>query len=270
MTSLGVWIKAGVIIFKTKLSRKRCVACDERFYLLSIPIDPVTMKSATEKCEEFISAGIPRHVLTADALGIFQANNDPELMMIMNSADLSTPDGAGVILAAKMNGLALPSRVSGVDLVTELAKISNDKGYRIFIFGAEEGVAKTAADNLCAAYPSLQISGTRNGYYTEKEEPEIVEEIKNSKSDILFVALGIPRQERFIYKYKEYLGIPVMIGVGGSFDVISGKLNRAPIFFQKCGLEWLYRALKEPKTRIKRMQGLPQFILLSWKKRKKS
>ena len=242
---------------------------DERFCLLSVPIDPVTMDVAVQRCGEFIVQGGAHHVLTADALGIWQANNDPELLEIMRCTDLSTPDGAGVMLCASFNGIALPARVSGVDLVKELADLAAKKGYKIFLFGAAEGVAQAAAENLVKEFPALQIAGTKNGFYDKENEQSIAEEIAKSGADILFVALGIPRQEKFISTYRDTLNIPVMAGIGGSFDVISGKIARAPKIFQKMGLEWLYRAMKEPRVRFKRMQGLPQLIILAWEQRKR-
>ena len=247
---------------------KRVPFATGRINILDVPVDPLTMEEALARIEEYIRSGRPHHIFTADASGIMRAQEDPALHAIVTLADLVTPDGSGVLLASRINGAALPERVSGVDLVEHISAMAAERGYAIYLFGAVEGTAQAAAEALQGRYPGLKVAGVRNGYFTGDEEAKIVEEIAAAKPDALFVALGIPKQEIFIRKHFEALGVPVMIGVGGSFDVVSGRLKRAPAWMQRTGLEWLYRFLQEP-SRLPRLAALPQFVFASWRSRKR-
>lgn len=259
---------AGIIFSGLLIHRwKKIPAAKNRIEILHVPIDPVTMPEALERIEHFIQTGEPHHVFTADASGIMRAQDEVEFQKIIKQADLITPDGAGVLFASRMYGVALPERVSGVDLVENISELAAKTGYSIYLFGAAEGVAKSAADQLLLRYPELKIVGVRNGYYTPEQEEEIVVQIVQTKPDVLFVALGIPKQELFIHKYFNKLHVPVMIGIGGSFDVISGRLNRAPVWMQRTGLEWMYRLLQEP-SRLPRLSALFQFVLAVRRERK--
>jgi len=178
-----------------------------------------------------------------------------------------TPDGAGVLLATRMKGMRLPERVSGVDLVDRISEMAARKGFRIYLLGASEMVVQAAAGVLAARYPGLIIAGIHDGYFKPEDEPRVVRDIATARPDVLFVALGIPKQEQFIRSYFTELGVPVMIGVGGSYDVISGTLKRAPEWMQKSGMEWLYRLMQQP-SRLPRLAALPKFMLAAWKTRK--
>ncbi len=246
---------------------KRAPLATERVELLDVPVDPLTMAEALARIEEFIRSRTPHHVFTADALGIMRSQDDPDLLEIVRQADLSTPDGAGVMFASGLHGVRLPERVSGVDLVERLCALSARKGYRIYLFGAAPKVAEAAAACLQARYPSLLIAGMHHGYFSPEEEADIVRDIAAAHPDILFVALGIPKQEQFIRRHFHALGVPAMLGVGGSFDVISGRLHRAPRWMQRLSLEWLYRLIQEP-SRLPRITALPRFIMAAWKTRK--
>ena len=245
---------------------KRLPLAAERLTLLEVPIDPLTMAEALARIEEFVRSGQPHHVYTADATGIMRAQDDPALLAIVRQADLSTPDGAGVLFATGLHGARLPERVSGCDLVEHVSALAAERGYRVFFFGAEEGTARDAAQTLAARYPGLHVAGVRNGFFTDEEEPAIVREIAAAHPDILFVALGVPRQEQFIRGHFAELGVPVMMGVGGSFDVISGHLQRAPVWMQRAGLEWLFRLLQQP-SRLPRLAALPRFLLAAGQER---
>lgn len=246
---------------------KRVPFATERLELLDVPVDPLTMPEALERIEAFVLSRTPHHIFTADAVGIMHTQEDPELLDIVRHADLITPDGAGVMFASGLHGARLPARVSGVDLVEELSELSARKGYRIYLFGAAHGIAATAATCLKSRYPSLVVAGTRNGYFTAEEEEGIVRDIVAARPDILFVALGIPKQEQFIRRHFQELGVPAMLGVGGSFDVISGRLRRAPLWMQNMSMEWLYRFIQEP-SRLPRFIALPRFVMAAWKTRK--
>ncbi|HEY3377818.1 MAG TPA: WecB/TagA/CpsF family glycosyltransferase [Armatimonadota bacterium] len=236
----------------------------ERVAILDVPIDPLTMAQALGRIDEFIRSRAPHHIFTADASGIMRAQDEPVLLDIVQQADMVTPDGAGVMLASHLHGVQLPERVSGVDLVEAISALAAQRGYRIYLFGAADGVAQSAADTLQARYAGLTIAGTRHGFFAAEEAGAIAREIAETKPDALFVGLGIPKQEQFIRTHFHTLGVPVMIGIGGSFDVISGRLQRAPRWMQRTGLEWLYRFAQEP-TRLPRLAALPQFVIAAWR-----
>lgn len=234
--------------------------------ILDIPVDPLTMDEVLDRIEAYIRSGQPHHVFTADASGLMRTREDARFHSLVQQADLVTPDGAGILLASRINGMALPERVSGVDLVERISALSAVRGYRLFLFGAAEGVALAAAEKLRERHPGITIIGIRNGYFSAGEEAGIVQKITVARPDVLFVALGIPKQEEFIRAHFHELGVPVMIGIGGSFDVISGSLQRAPHWMQRAGLEWLYRFLQQP-SRLPRLAALPQFVLAAWRSR---
>ena len=238
---------------------RRLPVASGRVELLDVPIDALTMAEALARIEEFVRSGKPHHVFTADATGIMRAQDDPELLAIVRQADLSTPDGAGVLTAGHLRGFRLPERVSGCDLVELLSALAAERGFRVYFFGAAEGIARDAAEALGQRHPGLIVAGIRNGYFTAEEEPALVAEIAAAHPDILFVALGIPKQEQFIRRHFTELAVPVMLGIGGSFDVLSGHLQRAPRWMQRAGLEWLFRLLQEP-SRFPRMAALPRFL----------
>lgn len=228
--------------------------------VLGIPVDAVTMAEAVEKVGRFIEEGGKHVIFTPNAEIIMQAQRDPELKDILKNADMLTADGAGVVLASGMLGNRLPEKVSGVDLVQEIFRTFASKGLRCFLFGARPGVAEEAAVNIIKDNPGIVVAGCRNGYFSDEECDEIIAEINKSAPDILLVALGAPKQEKWISKHLDKLDVKVCIGVGGTLDVLSGKVRLAPEFFRKSGLEWFYRLCREPR-RAKRMLDLPRFML---------
>lgn len=249
---------------RLKKRLKNIPSATTRQVILNVPIDPVTMAQAVEKVKEFIAEGGPHHIFTADASGIMAANGDKEMLAIVNRAALVTADGAGALLAAQMHGYSFPERVSGVDLVEQLCAFAAKEGHAVYLFGAGEGIAEAAADKLTARYHKLKIAGTHNGFYRHDDEKQLVADIVATNPKILFVALGIPKQEKFISHNFQQLGDCVMVGVGGSFDVISGQLKRAPRCMQRAGLEWLYRLAQQP-ARLPRLLALPRFIIAAWR-----
>ncbi|MCM1136914.1 MAG: WecB/TagA/CpsF family glycosyltransferase [Clostridium sp.] len=199
-------------------------------------------------------------IVTLNAEILYKAQTDPRLLQVINQAELVTPDGSGIVLAAqKLCGRQI-ERVTGIDLMQELCRQSAACGWRVYLLGAKPGVAEAAAQNLQSKYGTL-VCGWHDGYFSEDEQAWIIGEINEKKPDILFVGLGAPRQEFWIAENRSRLRVPLLIGVGGCFDVISGNLKRAPLFFQRLGLEWLWRLLKEP-WRFGRMLALPKFVLL--------
>lgn len=191
---------------------------------------------------------------------IMKAQDDPEFKVILNEGDLVIPDGIGVVLASKIHHLGLSERVPGIELMTMMLEYCNRTGKSIYLFGGQPNVANLAAQKIKESYPNLRIAGTRDGFFESSQEINILDEINEKKPDILFVALGAPKQEKWINKYKKTINAKVAMGVGGSLDVWAGTVKRAPVFFQKTGLEWFYRLLKQP-TRIVRMMLLPKFMI---------
>lgn len=235
--------------------------------LLGMRVDRVDMAGALALVERFITQGTPHHIVTADASMVVTATEDPEFAAIVEASDLVTPDGAGILWATKRSGEPVTAKVSGVDLSERCIALSAQKGWRVFLFGAAPGVAAQAADKMRERYPGANIVGVRDGFFKADEEARVVEEIRAVKPDVLLVALGIPKQEKFIYRHKAALGVPVCIGVGGTLDVFSGTVKRAPVWMQNVGLEWLYRLASNPK-KISKVKLLPRFALMTLREKK--
>lgn len=189
---------------------------------------------------------------------IIKAKNDPALKKLLNEAEFQIPDGIGVILASKIQKGQITSRVTGVDMMMRLCEEAEKRQKPIFLYGGKPGIADKAAEKLKELYPSIIISGTQDGY--EKDNEKVIAKINEAKPDLLFVAMGSPKQENWINANREQLHPTIYQGVGGSFDVLAGNVKRAPEAFQKIGMEWFYRLMKEPK-RIKRQIALPLFLL---------
>lgn len=226
--------------------------------VLGVKIHRVDMQAAMGLIRRFALGNSPRIVVTADASAVSLAQRDRDFLNLVNSADLVTPDGAGILWAARRLGKPLIERVSGVDICRELCKIAAEEGFSVYLLGAAPGVAEKAARNLAAEFPGLIIAGTHDGYFSEQESPKIAQQIRESGAKALFVAMGIPKQEKWIREHVERTGVGVAIGVGGSFDVFSGNVRRAPVWMQKHGLEWLFRLITNPR-KISKVAELPRF-----------
>ncbi len=197
-------------------------------------------------------------VVTADSSGLAAAHNDPDLKAIYKQAALATADSIGVVWALRRQG-ARVERVSGVDIVDHVCGLSAEKGYRIYFLGAAPGVAELAAEKLRLRHPGCNIVGTRNGFFPATDDEFVAKEVADAKPDVLFVAMGIPRQEKFIAATLPLIGAKVAMGVGGSFDVFSGRVKRAPVVVQRLHLEWLWRLLQNPR-KIHKVKMLPRFV----------
>lgn len=235
----------------------------DEVHLLGVRVDRVTMAEAMQRVEQFMRQDTPHMIVTSDASGLMAAQDDEELRRIVNEADLVTADGAGVILSARLLNMPLDVRVSGCDMVGEICRVAAKLGRSVYLLGAAPGVAEKAAASLQQMAPGLTIAGCRDGYFTPEDEPDIIADIAARRPGALFVALGIPRQEKWIKAHMPQLGVPVCIGVGGSFDVISGLKKRAPRWMQRTGTEWLYRVCKEP-SRLPRLTALPRIVLMTF------
>ena len=237
--------------------------------ILGVPVDAITMGEAVARIDSFIEKRTPVLVATANAEMLMRATHDGALRRILQGAAMVTPDGAGTVWAAHHLGHAMPERVAGYDMVQELMREAPAKHRRIFFFGSAPGVADKAKKKAEQLYPGIEIVGTRNGFFTAADEPAIIEEIKAAHPDILLAALGVPKQEKWLAKHLGELGVPVAIGVGGTFDVMAGVMKRAPRWMQRAKLEWLFRGMMQPK-RAGRLLALPRFVLkVHAQKRKK-
>jgi N-acetylglucosaminyldiphosphoundecaprenol N-acetyl-beta-D-mannosaminyltransferase len=220
------------------------------------------MEAAMQKIEAYVQARTPHMVATSDSTSIVRAHKDAELAAILKNAALVTPDGAGVVWMAKVLGLPIEQRLSGIDLIEKICAYAAARGWRIYLLGAEPGVVEEAAERLQERHPGLQVAGCMHGYFSAEEEPFIISAIASLQPDILFVGFGIPKQEKWIAHHLAELKVPVVIGVGGSFDVISGRIQRAPKWMQNAGLEWLYRTLQQPQ-RLPRLLVLPRLFIMT-------
>ncbi|MDY6272193.1 MAG: WecB/TagA/CpsF family glycosyltransferase [Selenomonadaceae bacterium] len=237
--------------------------------ILGVPVDAITMGEAVARIDGFIEKRTPVLVATANAEMLMRATHDGALRRILQGAAMVTPDGAGTVWAAHHLGHAMPERVAGYDMVQELMREAPAKHRRIFFFGSAPGVADKAKKKAEQLYPGIEIVGTRNGFFTAADEPAIIEEIKAAHPDILLAALGVPKQEKWLAKHLGELGVPVAIGVGGTFDVMAGVMKRAPHWMQRAKLEWLFRGMMQPQ-RAGRLLALPRFVLkVHAQKRKK-
>jgi N-acetylglucosaminyldiphosphoundecaprenol N-acetyl-beta-D-mannosaminyltransferase len=234
----------------------------DRVDMLGVPLARINMEGALERIDQFIQDRSPHMVVTSDTPSIVRAHDDAEYQEIVRAADMVTADGRGVIWMARVLGLPVTERVSGVDLVERICARAREKAYSVYLLGALPGVAEEAARALESRCPGLKVVGTHHGYFTSEEEPKVVRRIVEAKPDIIFVALGAPRQEKWIRRHMAELQAPVAIGVGGSFDVLAGRVPRAPQWMQKTGLEWLYRLARDPK-RLPRMWALPRLMWMT-------
>ena len=228
--------------------------------VLNVMIDAVTMNEAVDILEGYLADKKIHLVATANAEMVMMAHQDKELADVLKNADLVVPDGAGVVWAARYCGLDMPQRVAGYDLVQKFLAISAKKDYRIFLFGGAPGVAEKAKIEAEYKYPGVKIVGTRHGYFTNDNEQEILDVINASGANVLLAALGVPKQEKWLYRNRNNLNPSLSIGVGGTFDVMAGTVKRAPLWMQNANLEWLFRLLSQPQRAL-RMIALPKFVL---------
>lgn len=228
--------------------------------ILGVAVDSITMEEAVDRIETYMDERTGVLIATANAEMILRATHDPDLMQILNQAALVVPDGAGTVWAAHHLGEEMPERVAGYDLAQRLMKDAPAQHRRIFFFGSAPSVAEKAKAKAERLYPGIEIVGTRNGFFSESDVPAIVEQIRSAKPDLLLVALGVPKQEKWLQKHLSELEVPVSIGVGGTLDVMAGVMKRAPRWMQKAKLEWLFRGMMQPK-RAGRLMALPKFVL---------
>lgn len=229
--------------------------------ILGLPVHNVDMASALAAIRSFAHSGVPHHIVTADASMLVMAQEDASLHAIIAQADLVTPDSIGVLWAAGRTPTPLRERVSGVEISERLCAESAAQGHRIFFLGAAPGVAAAAAEKMREKYPGTCIAGVRDGFFSEAETDAVISAVRAADANILLVAMGIPKQEKWIQAHRNALGCSVLIGVGGTLDVLSGQVRRAPRIMQALRLEWLWRVLSNP-SKISKVKLLPRFVRL--------
>ena len=220
--------------------------------LFGIPIAALTLSDALTVIDQAIAQRRPLQIGVVNAAKVVNMGKDPDLRKSVLSSDIILADGAGVVWSSKLLGQALPERVTGIDLMFGMLTMGNEKGYRVFLLGATDEVLTKVVNNIHDDYPGVHIAGYANGYFSAADEESIAEEIKKSRADILLVAITSPKKENFLARWSDYIDAPVCHGVGGSFDVYSGKVKRAPEIWQRLGFEWLYRVKQEPGRLWKR------------------
>lgn len=227
--------------------------------VLGIKFDNVNMQEAVAKCQDFISSDTSNLIVTPNPEIVMSAKDNPEFKNIINSASLVIPDGIGIIKGARILGTPLKERVAGYDLICNLLELYKDGSHTFYFWGSKPGIADLAKEKLEEKYPNIKIIGTDNGYFDDTKKTEIIEKIRNLKPDILLVGTGAPRQEKLINELLKEKIFKIGIGCGGSIDVLSGTVKRAPKLFIKLHMEWTWRLIKEP-TRLGRMMVLPKFL----------
>jgi N-acetylglucosaminyldiphosphoundecaprenol N-acetyl-beta-D-mannosaminyltransferase len=238
------------------------------FRLLGSRIDRLTSDEAREIVRGLAVSDQPHHIVTANTLMILEAEKDTELRRILETAAVVVPESWGVLWASRRVGSPLAEFVPGIDLLLALCREAAQERQRVYLLGAKPGVAEAAANVLAEQFPGLTIVGARDGYFTPQEEQEVIRSIREAHPHYLFVGLSVPAQEKWIARHLRSLDVPVVMGVGGSFDVLAGRLKRAPVWMRRLGLEWVYRTLQEP-WRLQRIKNLPVFMrrVLAQKKR---
>ncbi|OXM15081.1 WecB/TagA/CpsF family glycosyltransferase [Paenibacillus herberti] len=228
--------------------------------IYGVPFSRMSMDETMEYLTNVIEAKRPSQIITANPIMVMMGLEDAGFHRMLREADLVVPDGAGVVWAAGHIGYPVKERVPGFDLLHRLFLEGEERGWSAYLLGTSQEVIDEAAAKLQAQYPGTRIAGTHHGFFGEKEDPEVIARIRAARPHMLFVARSATTQEPWITRYKQELGVPLIMGVGGSFDIIAGRLKRAPIFMQKLRLEWFYRLLQQP-SRFRRMLVLPQFAL---------
>ncbi|BCW59986.1 WecB/TagA/CpsF family glycosyltransferase [Arthrobacter sp. StoSoilB20] len=237
----------------------------QRKRVFDLPLDTLTMSESVQLCHRLIAErGHWRADLNASI--VLAALEDQRLREYVETSAISNADGQSIVWASRLLGAPAPERVSGIDLFLELIKSAPERGDRVFLLGARHDVVQAVAGIFTTR--GVDVVGFRDGYWTPADELDVVREIAAARPDLLFLALPSPRKEHFVLEHKHRLNVGLAFGVGGSFDVISGRLKRAPLWIQKLGLEWCYRFVQEPRRLLKRyLVGNTQFVLLTLKTR---
>jgi N-acetylglucosaminyldiphosphoundecaprenol N-acetyl-beta-D-mannosaminyltransferase len=215
--------------------------------LLGCPVDILTMTETVELARSAIRHRKGLQHVALNVAKLVNARSNPELAADVAGSDIVGADGMGIVLAARLLGIPVKERVAGVDLMLELLAVCASERYRPFFLGATGEVVHRAAAEVVRRYPSIHFAGIRDGYFAPDQEAEVVHQIRQSGADCLFIGMPTPRKERFLAGNRDTIGVPFIMGVGGSFDVLAGLVRRAPVAVQRSGFEWLYRVYQEPR-----------------------
>lgn len=226
--------------------------------ILGIQFDNLTREEAAQAGQALLNEPGFHYAVTPNPEFILAAEKDPSFHTVLNQADLVLPDGIGVIYSAKILGRPLKGRVPGIDFAADMLACLDKMGGRLYLLGAKPGVAEEAGRRIQAQFPNLVLCGTHDGYF--KDDEAVLPEIVQAKPDLMFVCLGAPKQEKWMARWGVHTGAKLAIGLGGALDVFAGTVERAPEIWQKLGLEWAHRLIKEPR-RIKRMAKLPLVLV---------
>lgn len=231
----------------------------EKIDVLGVKFDNVNMAEAVQKCKDFINSDTSNLIVTPNPEIVMAAKENEEFKKIINEASLVIPDGIGVVKGAAILGTPLKERVAGFDLICNLLELYKDGSHTFYFWGGKPGIADLAKAKLEEKYPNIKIVGTDDGYFDDTKKAQIIEKIRNIKPDILLVGVGAPKQEKLINELLKEKIFKIGIGCGGSLDVLSGTVKRAPKLFIKLHIEWSWRLIKQP-SRIGRMMVLPKFL----------
>ncbi|MBI4301389.1 MAG: WecB/TagA/CpsF family glycosyltransferase [Chloroflexi bacterium] len=232
--------------------------------ILGVRVDDVSEEEALKRIQRYVEVGTPHQVVTVNPEFVVMAQRDGPFRSVLEESHLALADGVGLLWAARLLGTSFKARLTGVDMVKNIARMAAERGYGIFLLGAKPGVAEAARQALMREYPLLTIVGTHAGSHLAKDEVEIIARVRAASPHFLFVAYGAPAQELWISHHLTQLGVPVAMGVGGALDYISGLVPRSPLWMRRFGLEWLFRLGREP-WRWRRMLRLPYFVGLVMK-----
>ena len=229
----------------------------EKISIYGVSYNNVTLEEAANLAEELLAEEKNHIVVTPNAEIAYRASKEEELRNILNNADIAVADGIGVVYASKIYKTPVKAKVPGVELGMKILENAAKNGRGVFFLGAKPGVGELAAEKVLEKVPGINFVGIRDGYF--KSDAEVIEDINKSGADILFVCLGAPKQEQWMWEHKDEIKVKLMLGLGGSLDSYAGTVKRAPKIFIKLGLEWFYRLIKDPK-RIGRMMALPKYM----------
>ena len=224
---------------------------NNRVELFGVEMDALTMDQTTGRIDQRIQAGQFTQHVVVNVAKLVQMQSDPDLAGAVRACEIINIDGAGIVFGGRLLGLSIPERVAGIDLFERLLAHAALRGWSVYLLGAQTEVLEKAVANIRLKHPSLQIAGYHHGYFWD-DERAIVRAIRNSGAHMLFVGIGSPLKEQFINRWRNEFGVLFAMGVGGTFDVVAGKVRRAPLWMQRAGLEWLYRVLQEPRRMWKR------------------
>lgn len=242
-----------------------------RVSVMGCPVDPWTMNQTVSAADELIKEAKFAHLIGVNANKILQMRDDSEMDSIVRRCEIINADGASMVMAAKKLGVDLPERVAGIDLLWQLCELADSKRYRVYLLGAKREVVSTTVEVLQGKYPKMVIAGYRDGYFSEEEFDAVVNQVTQEKPDIVFVGITSPKKERLIERFRDLGATGIYVGVGGSFDVVSGNIPRAPMWMQKANLEWLFRMMQEPGRLAKRyVIGNVRFLSLLQKEKAKA